>query len=87
MSISPSGIHNKGSRIFTDGFGEGFRTMLYDDVTPSNLAREGGIETSGGILSALQSRNNDFGFKPRFTLLYFKIESLKTRQDSVRSVL
>jgi hypothetical protein len=54
MSISPCGIHDKGSRIFTDSFREGFRTVLYDDVTPSNLAREGGIETSRGVLSALQ---------------------------------
>lgn len=71
MSISPCGIHDKGSRIFTDGFGEGFRTLLYDDVTPSNLTREGGIETSGVVFSALQCRNNDVGFKPRFALLQF----------------
>ena len=68
MSISPCGIHDKGSRIFTDGFGEGFRTVLHDDITPSDLAREGGIETSSGVFSALQYRNNDVGFKPRFAL-------------------
>jgi hypothetical protein len=67
MSISPCGIHDKGSWIFTDGFREGFRTVLYDDVTPSDLAGEGSIETSVGVLSALQYRNNDVGFKPRFT--------------------
>jgi hypothetical protein len=74
MSISPCGIHDKGSGIFTDGFGEDFRTVLYNDVTvvtPSNLAKEGGIETSSGVLSALQYRNNDVGFKPGFALLHF----------------
>jgi hypothetical protein len=71
MSISPCGIHDKGSRIFTDGFGEGLRTVLYDDVTPSDLARQGGIEISIGVLSVLQYRNDDVGFKPRFALLHF----------------
>jgi hypothetical protein len=75
MSISPCGIHDKSSRIFTNSFGEGFRTVLHNDVAPSDLTREGGIESSSGVLSALQNRNNNVGFKPRFALLHFQTQS------------
>lgn len=70
MSISPCSIHDQSSGVFTNGFGEGFKSLLYDDVSPSNLARESCIERrSIRVLAVLEFWNDDFCFQTRLTLV------------------
>ena len=69
MGITPGSVHDEGSRVVANGHRERFGTLLNDNVAPSYLARQCGIEGwSVGVVAALQFRDNDLSLEARFTL-------------------
>ena len=72
VSITPCCVHNEDTRVFANRLGKGLGTMLNDDVTPSSLAGNDGIERgSVGVVAILEGRNDDLIFKTWFATLSF----------------
>ena len=44
MSITPGGIHDQATRVRANGLGEGFGALLDDDVAPTDLAWQRGVD-------------------------------------------
>jgi len=62
VGITPSCVHDEGTRVFTNGFSKSFGALLDDDVSPSDLARETGIERrTSWVLAVLESRYDELG--------------------------
>lgn len=70
MSVSPSCIHDKRAWVLPDRFGEGLWTVLDDDITPTHLTRQCGVDGWAiYVVTILQLGNNNITFKARFTRL------------------
>ena len=70
MSITPGGVHDEHTGVFTDGLGESLGTVFDDDVTPSLLTRNRAIEGGTvGVVAVLEGGNNDLILETGFTLL------------------
>jgi hypothetical protein len=69
VSITPGSVHDERSGILADSLGEGFGTVLDDNVAPSDLARESGVERRAvGVIPVLELGNDDFGLEAWFSL-------------------
>lgn len=70
MCVTPGCVHDEGTRVFANGFGEGFRAMLNDDIAPAYLAGKRGIErwTTARRVPVFELRDNNLCFEPRLAL-------------------
>ena len=76
MSISPCCIHDECVGIGADGFGEGFGSLLDDDIAPADLAWLRGIEgRTFGVVSVGELGNVDFGLETRLALVRILVRS------------
>lgn len=68
MSVPPCCVHDKRARVLSDGFGEGFGTVVDDDVTPAQLTRLCSVN-GRTIVTVPQRGDNNFLFETWFTRL------------------
>ena len=69
MSITPGRVHDERARVLAHGFGEGFGSLLDDDIAPADLAWLRGIEgRTFGVVSVGELGNVDFGLETRLAL-------------------
>ena len=71
MGITPSRVHDKCTRVSTNGFGKFLGAFLDDDVTPAYLTWERSVQRSAvlRIFAALELRNHDFIFETWLALV------------------
>jgi hypothetical protein len=71
MGITPSGVHDESTRILANGLSERFRSLLDDDVAPSNLAWLAAVERWTGlwVLTILQTGNDYVRLETGLSLL------------------
>lgn len=66
MSIAPCGIHDQDARVFANGFGKSLGTIFYDNISPTNCARECSIQWRA--ISGLQLGYDNIGLDAWFSL-------------------
>lgn len=81
MRITPCGVHDQCTRVFTHGLCKGFRALLNNDVSPTNGARQRCIEGGSidGILATLKFGDDDVDLEAGFTL-FFEGSSCENKQ-------
>jgi hypothetical protein len=60
MSITPSGVHDETSLIVSHGLGESSGSLLLDDVPPTDLAGNRGVQNLARVLGIGQLGNGNF---------------------------
>jgi len=82
MRITPSRVHNKCSRVGTNGFGKFLGAFLDDDITPAGLAWQRSIQRRAvlRVITVLEYRNDNFVFETWFTLEKVEDVSPTTKQ-------
>ena len=69
MRVTPGGVHDEHTRVLADGLRERLRTLLDDDVAPTNLTWNRAVQRRTiWVITIFQSRNNDFLREAGFTL-------------------
>jgi hypothetical protein len=84
MRVSPSCVHDEGTRIFSDSFGEALWTFLEDDVAPANFTWHRCIKGRAiWIFAVLEGRYDDFGLETWFADLSFDGASVDRKVSEV----
>ena len=69
MSISPSGVHDENARVFAYCFGKRFGAGLYDDISPTDQARQRRIQRWTRLIILVQEfGDDDLIFQARLAL-------------------
>lgn len=88
VSVTPGGIHDQATGVLPNSLGKGLRALLYNDVTPADGARNGGVERGPLWIFPVGELGDDgIGLETGFTNLTFDAAAVDCKVTKVSQEL